>query len=512
METVALLHQWCQEFAKTVPFNPLLIASLLLLSFIYLFRFNRTRKLKLPPSPPKLPIIGNLHQLGALPYRSLKTLSDKYGPLMLVHLGKVPTLVVSTAEMAHEITKNHDVAFADRPKTSAGDALLFGCQDLAFCPYGEYWRQVKKVCVLELLSQKRVQDFEFVRKEETAKLVEKLRYACAVGSPVDLSEILVTTSNNIVSRSAFGTVYDNESGHQSSSGDLVRGAIDLVGSFSFKDTFPYLGWLDVLTGFTGKVKKASKELHGFLDQVIEEHQVSKSQDKAEDRKDIVDILLQIEKNGMLTVDFTRESMKAVLMDMFIGGTDTTATTMDWTMAELMKNPRIMKKAQEEVRRVVGNKSKVEESDLDQMTYLKCIVKETLRHHVSGMIPRQTTATTKLEGYDIPPNTRVLINAWGIQRDPGLWEKPDDFIPERFIDNPADFKGQHKEYIPFGSGRRLCPGISYALKEVEYVLANLLFLFDWKLPDGQKHEDLDMSEVFYLVIRKKVPLMVVPSVH
>ncbi|KDP31013.1 hypothetical protein JCGZ_11389 [Jatropha curcas] len=510
MELVALFHQWWQELDKTVPFDPLLLAPVLLLSFVFLFKLAKNRKLKLPPSPPRLPLIGNLHQLGPLPYRSLKKLSDKYGPLMMVHFGKVPTLVVSSAEIAQEITKNHDIAFGDRPKTAAADDLFFGCQNLAFCPYGEYWRQVKKVCVLELLSQKRVQYFEFVRREETANLVEKLRHASLQGSPVDLSELLVSISNNIVSRSALGTVYNNESGH-SSSGDLVRGAIDLVGSFTFQDFFPSLGLLDVLTGFTGKVKKASKELHGFLDKVIEEH-LGRSQDKADDRKDIVDILLHLEKTDMLTVDFTRESMKAVLMDMFIGGTDTTATTMDWTMAELMKNPRIMKKAQEEVRRVVGNKSKVEESDLDHMVYLKCVVKETLRHHVSGMIPRQTTSDVKLEGYDISANTRVLINAWGIQRDPRLWEQAEDFIPERFVDNPADFKGQHKEYIPFGSGRRLCPGISYALKEVEYVLANLLFLFDWKLPEGQGPEDLDMDEVFYLVIRKKIPLMVVPSLH
>ncbi|KAG8640442.1 cytochrome P450 71A1 [Manihot esculenta] len=507
MEMVAALKQRWQEFA----FNPVLVFSLLLLSFVHLFRLSRTRKLKLPPSPPKLPIIGNLHQLGAFPYRSLKKLSDKYGPLMLMHFGGVPTLVVSTAEMAYEITKNHDVTFASRPKTSAGDVLFFGRQDIAFCPYGEYWRQVKKVCVLELLSQKRVQCFEFVRREETAKLVEKLHDACNEGSPVNLSEMLVTISNNIISRSALGTVYDNESGLQSSSGDLVRLTIDLMGSFSFKDSFPYLGWLDVLTGFSRKVKKTCKELHGFLDQVIEEHQESKSQSNVEDTNDIVDILLHLEKNGMLSANFTRESMKAILVDMFIAGTDTTATTMDWTMAELMKNPNIMKKAQEEVRRVVGNRLKVDESDLDQMTYLKCIVKETLRHH-SGMLPRQTTTRSELAGYDIPPNTTVLINMWGIQRDPRLWENPDDFIPERFIDNPVDFNGKDKKYIPFGFGRRLCPGISFAVKEVEYVLANLLFLFDWKLPDGQGPEDLDMREVFYLVNRKKIPLMIMPTEH
>lgn len=203
----------------------------------------------------------------------------------------------------------------------------------------------------------------------------------------------------------------------------------------------------------------------------------------------------------------------LLQDMFLGGTDTTATTMDWSMAELMKNPRLLKKAQEEVRRVVGDgKSKVEEADLDKLNYLKSIVRETLRFRVSGIIPRATTNSTKILGYDIPGKTRVLINAWGIQRDPKLWDKPDEYIPERFLENSYDLRGQSKEYIPFGAGRRLCPGISYALREVEYVLSNLLYLFDWKLANGETPESLDMTEEFFLVNRKKNPLVVVPSLH
>ena len=201
-----------------------------------------------------------------------------------------------------------------------------------------------------------------------------------------------------------------------------------------------------------------------------------------------------------------------MQDMFLGGTDNNSTTMEWAMAELVKNPNLMKKAQEEVRRVVGNKSKIDEADIDQMEFLNCVIKETFRLHAPVMITRESTVGTKLDGYDIPPKTRVLINAWAIQRDPRLWERPEEFVPERFVNNPVDFKGQHNQFFPFGMGRRSCPGIMFVMAEIEYVLANLLYWFDWKLPSGQIVEDLDMSDVFGLVIRKKVPLHLVPVIH
>jgi cytochrome P450 len=193
--------------------------------------------------------------------------------------------------------------------------------------------------------------------------------------------------------------------------------------------------------------------------------------------------------------------------MFVGTTDTSITTMEWAMAELMKRPIIMKKAQEEVREVVGRKSKVVVNDVNQMCYLKCIIKETLRLHppVPFLVPRETSASARLGGYDIPCKTRVYVNSWAIHRDPKFWEKAEEFLPERFSsnNNPMDFIGKDFQYIPFGGGRRVCPGMSAGLATVEFVLANLLYWFDWELPGSA--EELDMSEVFGLAIHKKVPL-------
>ncbi|KAF2298491.1 hypothetical protein GH714_023782 [Hevea brasiliensis] len=288
--------------------------------------------------------------------------------------------------------------------------------------------------------------------------------------------------------------------------------MDLLASFCFSDLFPFLGWIDYLTGLVGNLTEISRELNDFFDRVIKERQASMNDDeKSEDKKYLVDILLYLRKEGV-ELDLSRNNLKAILMDMFIGGTDTTAS-MDWMMSELMKNPRIMKKAQEEVRRVVGNKSNITEDGINQMEYLKCIMKETVRFHASAMMPRQTSASVKLQGYDIPKKTRVFINTWAIQRDPKLWDRPEEFLPERFLNSSKDHNGEHKQLLfSFGTGRRVCPGMSYAYAETEYALANLLYWFDWELPGGIREEDLDMSDIYTFVIRRKTPLWVVAHPH
>lgn len=205
--------------------------------------------------------------------------------------------------------------------------------------------------------------------------------------------------------------------------------------------------------------------------------------------------------------------------MLVAGSDTTSTTLEWLMAELMKNPNIMKRAQDEVRRVVGMKSKIDVNDINQMNYLKCILKETLRVHPPAplSIPRETSRSVILGGYYIPPKAKVFINTWAIQRDPAIWEKPEEFLPDRFINNPVDFKGQDFEFIPFGGGRRGCPGLTFGVATIEFIITNLLCWFDWSLQpssNAQRPQDgLDMSEINYsLVVTKKFPLQLVPILY
>ncbi|XP_065879200.1 cytochrome P450 71A1-like [Euphorbia lathyris] len=506
MESVIFAQKWWQQY---YPF--IFSVFLLLLSLVFLIKFTKKKKQTLP-SPPKLPLIGNLHQIGILPHRSLHALSSKYGPLMLLHFGQAPTLVVSSVKLAQDILKNHDVTFAGRPRTRAMDSIFYGCTDIAFSPYGEYWRQVKKIAVLELLSQKRVQSYQFVREELVTDMLEKVRVSSGEGVTVDLSDMFLSLSNNMICRTALGRIYEREGGDKSF-GVLIKKTVELMGTFCFKDMIPSLGWVDYLNGFVSTLKNNCDALHDFLGQVIDEHKAMNSQnDKPDDQKDVVDILLHLQKEGLIGIDLSKENLIAILVDMFVGGTDTTAATMEWTMAEIIKNPSVMRKAQEEVRRIVGKKSKVTEADVNQMVYLKSIMKETLRLHAPAMIFRETSAACKLDGYEIPANTRVFINAFTIQRDPEIWKNPEEFNPDRFSDSPVDFRGQHTQFIPFGGGRRICPGLAFAVVEAELVLANLLYWFDWKVPNGGNVEDLDMDELYALIVRKKTPLVLVPVHH
>uniref|UniRef100_A0AAU8CIE8 Cytochrome p450 n=1 Tax=Corchorus olitorius TaxID=93759 RepID=A0AAU8CIE8_9ROSI len=491
---------------------PLLLSTLFLLLLNNILKFFRHSKLNLPPSPPKLPIIGNLHQVGKLPHRSFWALSRKYGSLMFLHIGHTPTLVVSSAETAQEIVKNHDIVFSNRPITTAVNILLYGCKDFGFAPYGEYWRQARKICVLQLLSLKRVQSFHFAREEEVLLLIDKIRSRCCLGGgPINLSEMLLVTSHNIISRCVIGRKGDEEVSGGCHFGELTRRIMRQISEFNVGDMFPCLRWLDFITGFIGRLKATSKEIDAFLDQVIEDHM---THDDQNDKKDFVRILLQLQKDGVLGSELSRDNLKAILADMFVAGTESVATATEWAMAELMRNPNVMNKAQEEVRRVVGKRRKIEAEDINEMKYLKCIVKETLRLHPPAplMSPRQTSASAKLGEYDIPAKTRVLVNVWAIQRDPKLWDMPEVFLPERFENVTLDFKGQNFELIPFGIGRRICPGMSFGVVAVEYVLANLLHWFNWKLPDGMVGEKLDLTEAFGLGVCMKFPLRLVPEIY
>ena len=308
MAFISLLSlQWWQELHGVTQLALVLFS--LLLPF-FLLKSRKGGKLNLPPSPPKLPIIGNLHQLGTLPHRSLRALSTKYGPLMLLNLGHVPTLVVSSAEIAREMVKTHDIVFSNRPKTTAANIFTYGCVDVGFAPYGDYWRHAKKIAVLELLSLKRVLSCQFIREEEVKILVNEIHHACLSKSQVNLTNMLIVVSNNITSRCVIGRKSEVKNG-KSTFGELSRRMMVQLTAFCVGDFFPSLGWMDNLTGRIASLKATSRALDSLLDQVIEEHKLLNVDD--DDKKDFVLILLKLQKKGMLEIELTQDNFKAVLM-------------------------------------------------------------------------------------------------------------------------------------------------------------------------------------------------------
>ncbi|XP_050256913.1 cytochrome P450 736A117-like [Quercus robur] len=496
-----------------------LVLSFLAFIFILLFKWSSTllnNNKNSPPSPPKLPIIGNLHQIGLHPHHSLQDLAQLYGPLMLLQFGNVPTLVVSSADAAQEIMKTHDVVFANRPKIRMFKKLSYNFEDVAMAPYGEYWRQMKSILVLHLLSNKKVQSFRAVREEELSLLIEKIRQSCS-SSAVNLSEAFAEFTKDIICRVALGRKYgegEGESGRNFK--ELLGEVMELLGVINVGDYIPWLAWLSRVNGLDAKAEKVAKQLDDFLEGVIEEHinGQKKGDDnhnlENEDQKDFVDVLLWVQKENVIGFPVERVSIKAIIQDVFTAGTDTTYSVLEWAMTELLRHPKTMRKMQNEVREITRNKKDIREVDLDKMHYLTAVIKETLRLHpiLPLLTPRESCRDAKIQGYDIAVGTQVFINVWAIGRDPGLWDNPEEFHPERFLTSSIDFKGHNFQFIPFGAGRRGCPGISFSITTIKLVLAKLLHYFDWTLPDGTRGVDLDMTESIGMVIHRKFPLVAV----
>ncbi|KAH9648708.1 hypothetical protein KPL70_025705 [Citrus sinensis] len=494
--------------------SSLFILLAILLSALTLLKLERRSETKnrvsnLPPGPWKLPVIGNLHQLaGFLPHHRLRDLSKKYGPLMLLQLGQVPAIIVSSPEVAKEVMKTHDVIFASRPQFPPAQIISYNYRDIIFSPYGDSWKQLRKICVSELLSAKRVQSFQSIREAEVSDLINWI--SSKAGSVINLTEKVYSLMYGITSRAAFG----NRSRDQEAFASVIGEITKVMSGFNIADMFPSVGFLQWLTGNKSRVERLHQEADRIVKNIINEHKKRKATlkiCKIGDDEDLVDVLLKIQGRGDLDSSLTTDHIKAVIFDIFAAGSETSATTVDWAMCEMMRNPRVMKKAQAEVREVFHRTGKVNETSIDEMKFFKLFVKETLRLHPVAplLLPRECGERCQINGFDIPVKAKVFVNAWAIGRDPKYWTEPASFIPERFLDHSIDYKGTNFEFIPFGAGRRICPGMSFGLASVELPLAMLLYHFDWKLPNGMKHEDLDMTEAFATTVRRKQDLCMIP---
>ncbi|XP_028789560.1 cytochrome P450 71D9 [Neltuma alba] len=482
---------------------------LFLLMVVYISWRSKTKNSnsKLPPGPPKVPILGNMHQIGAMPHQTLAKWAKQYGSLMHLKLGGLSAIVVSSPEMAKEVMKTHDIIFANRPFVLAADIITYGSKSMSFSPYGSYWRQMRKISTSELLTPKRVESFRPIREEEVSELVKEI--ALSEVSVINLTKKINSMAYAMTARIAFGA----KSKDQEAYIGLMKETLKLVGGFSLADLYPSIGVLQVLTGLRSKAEKVHREMDRILGSIVSDHQGRDAQTEKnyEKEEDIVDILLKLQKQNNPEHPLSDEMIKATILDIFSAGSGTSSKTIEWAMAELIKNPREMEKAQSEVRKVYEGKGSVDEASIHELKYLKSVIKETLRLHppVPLLLPRECRERCEINGYEILPKSKVMVNVWAIGRNPEYWFESEKFYPERFVDRSVDFKGADFQLIPFGAGRRMCPGVTFGVANVELSLANLLFHFDWKMPNGENPEDLDMSESFGMSVKKKYDLELIP---
>ncbi|XP_037438806.1 4-hydroxyphenylacetaldehyde oxime monooxygenase-like [Triticum dicoccoides] len=498
-----------------------LLAGLLLPVFSYLLLMTRRgpeeRGLRLPPRPAGVPVLGNLHQLGPLPHRSLRDLAGRHGPVMLVRLGAARAVVVSSASAARDVMRAHDADCCSRPASPGPAHLSYGRKSVAFSPYGAYWRGMRRLLAAELVGARGVGAAWAARREQVDRLMSALGNAAG---PVALDEHVIRVADGIIGTVAYGSVYGAEafaSKYERFQHVLFEG-MAMSASFSAEDFFPNAAGrlVDRLVGVVARRERIFRDLDGFFEEVLDHHlDPARRRSESGGGGDLVDALVGLcEEHG-----FTTDHVKAVLVDAFLGGIDTSSVTILWAMSELMRKPRALKTAQEEIRAAVaGNGSKelprVQPDDLPKLTYLRMVVKETLRLHPPAtlLLPRETLRRVEIGGYEVPAGTRVLVNAWAIGREAASWgPDAEEFEPERFEaggrHGKVDFRGAHMELVPFGAGRRICPGLAMGVANVEYTLANMLCGFEWAVPEG---EEVSMEEAGALTFHRKTPLVLLPT--
>ncbi|KAF5752999.1 hypothetical protein HS088_TW01G00917 [Tripterygium wilfordii] len=488
---------------------PLQTAFLFIIPLLLLYGVvsQHRRKLPYPPGPRGLPMIGNMLMMDQFTHRGLTNLARKYGGLFHMKLGFSHVVSVSCPEIAKQVLQVQDHIFSNRPATIAASYLSYDRADMAFADYGPFWRQMRKLGVTKLVSRKQTESWASVRVEVDS-MVKAV--AANTGKAVNIGELIFTLTMNITYRAAFGSKNDGQEFSK------------LLGAFNLADFVPGVRWIDP-QGINKRLVKARQSLDMFIDKVIDDHMQSKIEVNGcdETTTDLVDDLLAFYKEAANAtgnedlhkpIQLTKDNIKAMIMNVMFGVTETVASSIEWALTELMKNPDELVRAQQELASVVGLNRPVKEIDLEKLTFLKCTLKETLRLHPPiPVVHHVTYGDTEVGGYNIPAKTRVMINIWALGRDPNSWEDPERFRPSRILDDGApDFKGNNFEFIPFGSGRRSCPGMNLGFYALEMTVAHLLHCFNWELPDGMNPSELDMSDVFGLTAPRSSRLVLIPS--
>ncbi|XP_020580050.1 cytochrome P450 81E8-like [Phalaenopsis equestris] len=483
-----------------------LFLFLLQLTKHFLISSKGSRTRNLPPSPPSLPIIGHLHHLKKPLHQYLARLSAQHGPILLLRFGVRPVLVVSSAALAEECLTTNDIAFANRPMLPSFKLSTYNYTNIATSNYGPGWREMRRIATIEALSGHRLAFFSDVRADEARDLARRLFRETEVGgfTRVEIRSRLYGLAMNVMMRVMVGKrCYGEENGDEEAQRfkKMVEEAFADAGASNVGDFLPTaIGWF-LRRSVERKLARIHSYRDGFLQGLVDERRRKRRVEEDEGRsasKTMLDAILSMQKDQ--PEQYTDTFIKALFVTLLAAGTDTSSNTIEWALSLLLNNPEKLALARKEIDEKVGHDRLFDESDLTNLSYLHCIINETLRLYpvVPLLLPHHSLEPCKVGGYDISPGTMLMVNAYVIQRDPNIWSKPTEFIPERFQDAEAE----RGKILPFGMGRRKCPGEGLAMREVGLVLGTLIQCFEWREtgPEG-----LDLKEGAGITMPKANPL-------
>lgn len=506
-------------------------AYIVIVSFLFLFSLYRLlvgghgsknngeskSKQRLPPSPPALPVLGHLHLLEKPMHAALARLAARYGPVFSLRLGSRNAVVVSSAECASECFTEHDVCFANRPRLPSLMLISYDGAELPACNYGPYWRNLRRVATVQLLSPHRVGCMSPTICAQVRAMARRMYRAAAAGPggtgrielkrrlfEVSLSSLMETIARTKTSRAQADADTD-----MSPEAQELKAALDefipLGGGASMWDFLPVLRLFDVF-GVRRKIVAAVRRREAFLRRLVDGERRSLLDSGGageDDKKNMISVLLSLQKSEPEV--YTDTVIMAMCSTMFTAGTETTSTTAEWAMSLLLNHPEVLKKAQAEMDAAVGNSRLLGADDLPRLGYLQCIISETLRLYpvVPTLVPHESAADCTVGGHRVPGGTMLLVNVYAIHRDPAAWTEPAAFRPERFEDGGGGGgDAQGRLLMPFGMGRRKCAGEALGLRTLGLVLGTLIQCFDWDTVDGAK---VDMAEAGGMTLQRATPL-------
>ncbi|KAL6498229.1 hypothetical protein OROGR_028626 [Orobanche gracilis] len=448
--------------------------------------FSPEDKRKLPPSPvSSIPVLGHLHLLKFPLHRTYQKLADKLGPIFSLRLGNRLMVVVSSPEIVDECFTSNDVVLANRPKLIVGRYVGYNYTSLVSSPYGDHWRNLRRLTTVEVFSAARLNAFQSIRHDEIGLLLRKLcRTACQDFAKVELRSLLTEMTFNNIMRMVAGKRYfggeeeeeeDGGGGEAKQFRELIEEVFTYGGVSNPADFFPVLRWIDY-KGFQKKLRRVIGRMDAFLQRLIDEQRR-----RNKDTNTMIDHLLSLQETE--PEYYNDVIIKGVIMVMLLAGTDTSAVTIEWAMSALLNHLEKLHKAKIEIDNIIGSDRRrlIDESDLSKLPYLQSIISETFRLFPAAplLVPHEASSDCTIGGYDIPRGTILIVNAWAVHRDPGVWDDPESFSPERF---EAVGAVMPPKLMPFGMGRRSCPGMGLAQRMVGLSLGSLIQCFEWRRVD------------------------------